>query len=136
MGSGSLHQTEAGRAASFQVKISITSYNFAQFARLGIMWQLFNFTGNTTWKSLAEAWTAPIAPQQYNNGTHDVGFMLFYSFGLGYKLTNRSDFKQITLRAAQSLSERFSPIVRSTQSWGAGGPYNYHFPVITGKYIR
>lgn len=137
METGAFQVPGAGLADSSQVAVVSTSVKIKIFIiiifLLGILWQLYNYTQEQSWLTLAEVWTNPIAPQQYNNGTHDVGFMLFYSFGLGYQLTNRSDYHQIVLRAAQSLSERFNPLVRCTQSWGAGGPWNYHFPVITGK---
>lgn len=93
------------------------------------------------------------------SGTHDVGFMMYYSYGLGYQLTGNATYRDILLRSALSLSQRYNPIgkfslvplrcvllcallyftfctVGCTESWNAGGPYNYHFPVITDNLMN
>jgi len=87
----------------------------------GSLWQLYNHTGATQWKTLAESWTADIATQQNNTSTHDVGFMVYYSFGIGYELTGRLDYKAVTLQTAYSLSTRYSKIVGCIRSWNGNG---------------
>ena len=47
---------------------------------------------------------------QNDTSTHDVGFMVFYSFGHGYQLTNNAAYKNVILNAAHSLSTRYSSI--------------------------
>jgi len=91
----------------------------------GELWALYNHTKDQKVLSLAKAWTEGIRSQQFNTGTHDVGFMVFYSFSHGYLFTKDADYKNVTLNAAHSLSTRFNPKVGCTRSWPG-----YHFPVI------
>jgi len=63
----------------------------------------------------------------HNTGTHDVGFMVFYSFGKGYLLTKNEDYKTVVLNTAKSLSTRYNPVVGCTLSWNSKPG---HFEVI------
>jgi unsaturated chondroitin disaccharide hydrolase len=94
----------------------------------GELWAMYEYSNDTqsiNWLTAAQEWTAGIAPEQYDNSTHDVGFMVFYSFGHGYLLTGNPDYKTVLLNAAQSLSTRYNSIVGCIRSWPG-----YHFPVI------
>lgn len=56
----------------------------------GMLWYLYEFTGDDRWKIESQRFTNYLKGQQYNKGTHDLGFMIYGSFGHGYKLTNDS----------------------------------------------
>ena len=56
--------------------------------------------------------------QQYNKGTHDLGFMMYCSYGNLYKIKPNDAYKQILLNSARSLSTRFNPKVGCIRSWG------------------
>ncbi len=88
----------------------------------GSMWYLYEYTRNPIWQTRAQQWQAAIESQKNDTSTHDVGFMLFDSFGNGFKQTNNAAYKQIVLTAANSLSQRFSPIVGLTRSWNSASP--------------
>jgi unsaturated chondroitin disaccharide hydrolase len=89
-----------------------------------LLWKLYNYTnavGDASagwWKSQAQARTAPIAPEQYDNTTHDVGFMVYYTFGQQWLLTGDPTAHAVTLQTAHTLAERYSPIVGCVESWG------------------
>ena len=91
----------------------------------GCLWHMYDFTADSIWESCARAWTAGMAPEQYNTGTHDVGFMIFCSYGNGYRLVGGEDYKAVILRAAQSLATRYNSTVGCLRSWD-----NRTFPVI------
>lgn len=59
-----------------------------------------------------------IEPNQYFTGNHDLGFMIFNSFGNAYKLSNNQSYKPIIFNAAASLAKRYIPSVDAIQSWG------------------
>lgn len=59
--------------------------------------------------------------QQYNTNTHDLGFMLYCSYGTLYRLNPDPKYKTILLNAARSLSTRFNPRVGCIRSWGKSG---------------
>lgn len=83
----------------------------------GTLWLLYQATGDPAWRSRAEARQAGLESQKRNTRTHDVGFMLFGSFGNGHRLTGVDAYRRVALAAAGSLAERYSPVVRSTRSW-------------------
>ena len=94
----------------------------------GNLWYMYEYTKNPKWKALAEKWTEPLTPEQYNTQTHDLGFMLYCSFGNGYRLTGDSRYKAILVQGARSLATRFDPKVGLIKSWDKFGQYDY--PVI------
>jgi hypothetical protein len=47
----------------------------------GILWQLFNFTSSGTYQELATAFTAGREVAKTETSTHDIGFVIFDSFG-------------------------------------------------------
>ncbi|PAC30081.1 glycoside hydrolase family 88 protein [Flectobacillus sp. BAB-3569] len=95
----------------------------------GSLWYLYEYTHDPKWKDAAEKWTMAVAKEQYNTGTHDLGFMLYCPFGNGYRLTKNEEYKNIMLTGAKSLSTRFDPKVGLIKSWNKfQGKYEY--PVI------
>ena len=55
--------------------------------------------------------------EQFNKNTHDLGFMMFCPFGTANRITPKSEYNEILLNSAKSLSTRFNPIVGSIKSW-------------------
>lgn len=93
----------------------------------GGLWYLFELTRKSTYRSLATNRNQAIADQRFNTSTHDLGFMLYCSFGNGLKLTGNENYKLILLDAATSLSSRYNATVGCIRSWDFG---SWSFPVI------
>ena len=93
----------------------------------GCLWYMNQLSGDKRFEKYAEKWTAGIAGQKDNKGTHDLGFMLYCSFGNGYKITHNEAYKQVLLQAAISLSTRFHPELGAIKSWDNR---QFHYPVI------
>jgi len=55
--------------------------------------------------------------EQYNTATHDLGFMMYCSFGNAYRLDPKPEYKEILIQSAKSLSSRFSEKVGAIKSW-------------------
>ena len=87
----------------------------------GALWMKYRETRSATWRSQAQSRQAGIQSQQSNSSTHDVGFMIFNSFGNGYKLTGTDSYRQVVLSASSSLAKRYSPVVGMTRSWNNSG---------------
>jgi hypothetical protein len=83
----------------------------------GCLWFMNEYTKDPFFKQGAERWTAGVSLQQFNAGTHDVGFMIFDSFGNGYGLYPSENYKKVILQAAQTLATRFNPTVGCIKSW-------------------
>jgi hypothetical protein len=83
----------------------------------GCLWYLYEYTNDVKIKESAELITARIEKEKNNKGTHDLGFMLFCSFGNGLRLTGEESYKEVLLTGAKSLSTRFRPNNGCIQSW-------------------
>jgi len=86
----------------------------------GVLWQLYDFTGDSYWETQARAWTAGMEEQKTKTSTHDVGFMMYCSYGQGYRLTGDPGYRDILITAADSLNTRYSPTVGAMRSWSWG----------------
>ncbi|WP_207532298.1 glycoside hydrolase family 88 protein [Desertivirga arenae] len=83
----------------------------------GILWYLYDYTKSPKWLDEAKRFTANIEKEQFNKGTHDLGFMIYCSVGNAYRLTKDERYKPIIIQAAKSLSSRFNPQTGVIRSW-------------------
>ena len=96
----------------------------------GELWFLYEFTGNKKWLAPARKFTATIEAQKFYSGTHDLGFMIYCSFGNGYRLTGDTGYKAVIIQAAKTLSTRFNPVAGVIKSWDFTSESKWKFPVI------
>jgi len=94
----------------------------------GSLWYLYEYSGDEKLKDAAAAYTSLIEKEKNNRGTHDLGFMLYCSFGNGLRLTGETTYKEVLLTGAGSLSTRFRDNIGCIQSWGSNR--NWQCPVI------
>jgi Glycosyl Hydrolase Family 88. len=84
----------------------------------GILWLLYEDTKNASWKEVAEEVTQTIMPMTHKKAhSHDSGFIAMTSFGNAYRLTGNKEYKDAMLRAADSLSVLYNPLVGTILSW-------------------
>jgi len=57
--------------------------------------------------------------EKNNKGTHDLGFMMYCSFGNAYRLLHDPAYKDIIEASAASLSTRYHPAAKVIQSWNS-----------------
>ncbi len=95
----------------------------------GSLWYLYDMTGDSWWLEEAQSFTALLEEQQHNTRTHDVGFMMYCSYGNGYRLTKEPAYKDILLQSAESLASRFNPTTGCIRSWDFN-KNRWQFPVI------
>lgn len=93
----------------------------------GNLWYMYDVTKDKKWEQAARRWTAGLEKEKYNTRTHDLGFMLYCSFGNGLRLTNDPAYKEILVQGAKSLSTRFNRKAGVIKSWDHG---KWQFPVI------
>jgi unsaturated chondroitin disaccharide hydrolase len=55
--------------------------------------------------------------EQFNTRTHDLGFMMFCSFGNANAIAPKPEYREILINSAKSLSTRFNPTVGCIKSW-------------------
>lgn len=85
----------------------------------GTLWYIFEQTNDEVIKKEAERSMNLLASNETNTGTHDLGFMMYCSFGNAYRLTKDEKYKDIIFRSAQSLSTRYRPSIKAIQSWNS-----------------
>lgn len=86
----------------------------------GILWEAYEVSGNQDILANARKFTDPlraVLSQPVDN--HDLGFMLYCSFGNGYRMTQDSAYHQFLLTAADSLATLYNPKVGTILSWPA-----------------
>lgn len=93
----------------------------------GSLWYLYEYSGDQIFKKSAEQKMKIIEPLENYKGTHDLGFMMYCSFGNGYRITHNPHYKDVLLTSAASLSTRFNDTVGCIKSWNWG---KGKFPVI------
>jgi unsaturated chondroitin disaccharide hydrolase len=96
----------------------------------GVLWLLYEQTGDKKWESQAREFTANIENEKMNGGTHDMGFKIYNSFGQGYRLTNDPGYKEIIIQGAKTLCRRFNPIVGCIRSWDGYHRQHVEFRIV------
>ncbi len=100
----------------------------------GTLWYLYEYTKDESLKTEAIRSTTLLEKEKNNKGTHDLGFMLYCSYGNGYRLTNENSYKNVMITGAQSLSTRFNPIIGCIKSWNSNS--RWQFPVIVDNMMN
>ncbi|MCG2616952.1 glycoside hydrolase family 88 protein [Terrimonas sp. NA20] len=100
----------------------------------GSLWYSYEFSKDPAMKAQAIRWTEKLEPLKDFTEHHDLGFMMYCSFGNAYRLTGDTRYKDYLVQAAKSLSTRFDKRVGCIKSWNAfkswHGQQMYYFPVI------
>ena len=84
----------------------------------GILWYTYEELGDSEILASAQKYTEPLRgildiPVE----SHDLGFMLYSSFGNGLSLTGNASYQKILLNAADSLATLYNPKVGTILSW-------------------
>ena len=85
----------------------------------GTLWYLYAYTKDENIRKEAEKRLGILEKEKYYTGNHDLGFMIYCSFGTAYKYTNNPAYKDVVTIAAKSLSTRYRPAIKSIQSWNS-----------------
>lgn len=101
----------------------------------GTLWQVYEYTHNDYWRQQAISYTWPIEEAKWHKGTHDLGFMMYDSFGKAYELTGERSYRDVVVQSARTLITRYSPKVKSIRSWDHNRD-KWKFPVIIDKIGR
>ena len=94
----------------------------------GVLWLLYENAGNQQLRQLAEMYTDRVEPAKRVTNTHDLGFMLYCSFGQGYRLTGNRHYLDVIKEGTQSLLTRWNDRLGVIKSWESGPKWQY--PVI------
>ena len=84
----------------------------------GILWYAYEASGDAALETAARGYTEAldfIARQPAYD--HDIGFIMFPSFGNGFRLTGDPAYKEAVLATAERLAALFNPAVGTILSW-------------------
>ena len=100
----------------------------------GALWYVYEFTQDPKWKDAATKWTESLESNQFNTKHHDIGFMMYNSYGNAYRLTKNEKYKAILVQSAKSLCKRYNDKVGAIKSWNdkpsLDGKDTMRYPVI------
>ncbi|MDM8178016.1 MULTISPECIES: glycoside hydrolase family 88 protein [Olivibacter] len=83
----------------------------------GSLWLIYEQTKDETIHQEALRTLKLIEPNKTFTGNHDLGFMMFCSFGNAYRITRDNAYKDILFQSAASLATRYRPEIQAIQSW-------------------
>ena len=96
----------------------------------GTLWYMYEYTGDEYWAEHAKKHTEILSDIQYFTKHHDVGFMIYCSYGNGLRLKGTKEYNDVIVNTAKSLCTRFKPAAGVIQSWGASEKLDRKCPVI------
>lgn len=100
----------------------------------GSYWYLYELTGDKKWETIATENTVKLNGVQYRKNTHDLGFMVFCSYGNAYRITKNEDYKKVVIEASESLITRFDSTIGCIKSWDWAK--QWQFPVIVDNMMN
>ena len=96
----------------------------------GELWHMYQYSHDNWWREKAVSNTWLIENVKNNRGSHDLGFMIYNSFGKAWELTGEQSYRDVVVRAAESLVSRYDSTVGCIRSWSWGTPARWQFAVI------
>lgn len=93
----------------------------------GSLWYMYELSGNEFFKEEATKFTSYLHDIRYYKGTHDLGFMIYCSYGNQLRLTNDSTIIPIIVQTSDNLISRFNETTQTIRSWDFG---EWQYPVI------
>lgn len=100
----------------------------------GCLWYIYENNNKEEWKQAALKWTEALEPLKKLTNHHDIGFLMYCSFGNAYRLTGNEAYKDVLVESARSLCTRFNEKTGCIESWNYRKAWNgkdeWFFPVI------
>ncbi len=94
----------------------------------GSLLYIYEYTKDAEIKAEAQRRLDILEKEKHYTGNHDLGFMMFCSFGNAYRLFGRPEDKATIDTSAASLATRYRPSIKAIQSWDSS--VNFKCPVI------
>lgn len=71
-----------------------------------------------------DSFLADLKKEEFNTSTHDLGFMMFCSFGNAERVNKSKEYEEILMNSARSLSTRYNSTAKVIRSWDSA-PWNH-----------
>ena len=127
--------TEYPRTIAKDGKLKVTRKNdWTEGFYPGCLWYVYEYTNKEDWKKAAIKWTESLEPLKKMTNHHDIGFLMYCSFGNAYRLTGNEAYKDVLVESARSLCTRFNEKTGCIKSWNYRKSWNgkdeWFYPVI------
>ncbi|QPH40845.1 glycoside hydrolase family 88 protein [Pedobacter endophyticus] len=86
----------------------------------GSLLYIYEYTKDSATLNEAKKRLVILEKEKHYTGNHDLGFMMFCSFGNAYRITGNAHYKPTIDTAAASLITRYRPAANVIQSWNSG----------------
>lgn len=93
----------------------------------GSLWYTYELTKDEKFKDQAIKYTNLLYNLKDFTGTHDLGFMVYCSYGNGFRLTGDTSYIHVMVKTADNLISRFDSTTQTIRSWDFG---DWQYPVI------
>jgi unsaturated chondroitin disaccharide hydrolase len=94
----------------------------------GSLLYIYEYTQDAETKAEINRRLGVLEKEKHYTGNHDLGFMMYCSFGNAYRIFKKAEYKRTIDTAAMSLSTRYRPSIKVIQSWNSSK--NFKCPVI------
>ena len=84
----------------------------------GSLWYLYEATGDAWFKDRATFWTERLAPNSTADTNHDLGFIMYCSYGNARRLLKTDRYNAILVETAETLCSRYHDGLGLIRSWG------------------
>lgn len=96
----------------------------------GSLWYVYKYTGNEQIREIADRRTRSLAGLPAVCDHHDIGFMIWCSYGNAWMETRDSSYLPVIKDAAKMLTTLYHPEVGLTRSWTPRPDKGWLYPVI------
>ena len=93
----------------------------------GSLWFMYELSEDDFYKKQATKYTDLLYDLKDYRDTHDLGFMIYCSYGNAFRLTGDTADARVMVQTADNLASRFSPVTKTIRSWNFG---EWQYPVI------
>lgn len=83
----------------------------------GTMLYLDQVLGSDRFEGEIQKYLGYLEKEQFNTSTHDLGFMMYCSFGHQNRLTPKDAYSTVLMNSAKSLATRYNDTVQAIRSW-------------------
>jgi unsaturated chondroitin disaccharide hydrolase len=75
----------------------------------GMMWLLWEYTGDGWWREQAERYSKPLEPRRLDRNVHDLGFIFMSTYLPWFRATSDKAIQSVLVQAGRTLAMRFQP---------------------------
>ncbi len=110
----------------------------------GALWYIYEYTNKPQWKDAATKWTEALEQGQFLTQHHDVGFVMYCSYGNAMRLEKNAEklaaYKKILVQSAESALTRYNTKIGLIKSWNPKMSWDkktlWQFPVIIDNMLN